>query len=121
MENNNLKNKKQIKRGDIYFINLGQGYGSEQGGRRPCVVIQNNTGNKFSPTVIVAIITSKMSKRKLPTHVNIDTSCGLKVESCILLEQIQVIDKKRLNNRVGSLSDEDIKRVDKALKISLGL
>lgn len=121
MGNNNLKNNKQIKRGDVYFINLGQGYGSEQGGRRPCLILQNNTNNKFSPAVVVAVLTTKLDKHKLPTHVLLSEQSKMPRKSVVLLEQIMTIDKRRVGKYVTSLTEEDMQKVNKALKISLAL
>lgn len=111
----------QIKRGELYYADLSPVVGSEQGGVRPVLVVQNNIGNKFSPTVIVAAITSKLSKAKLPTHIEIKASdFGLEKDSVILLEQIRTLDKSRLQNKIGDLSSFQMKDVGKALLISLG-
>ena len=111
-----------IRRGDIYYADLRPVVGSEQGGIRPVLVIQNDTGNRHSPTVIVAAITSKMTKAKLPTHVEIDCDkCNIIKDSIILLEQLRTIDKKRLKDKVCHLDSEMLKIVDKALLISLEL
>lgn len=111
-----------IRRGDIYYADLRPVVGSEQGGIRPVLVIQNDTGNRHSPTVIVAAITSKMTKAKLPTHVKIDCDkCSIIKDSIILLEQLRTIDKKRLKDKVCHLDSEMLKIVDKALLISLEL
>ncbi|AGB40302.1 growth inhibitor [Halobacteroides halobius DSM 5150] len=111
-----------VKRGDVYYADLNPVVGSEQGGIRPVLVIQNDIGNKYSPTVIIAAITSKIEKAKLPTHVEIDGSkCDLKCDSVVLLEQIRTIDKRRLKRRVTRLNSEMVARVDEALQISLGL
>ena len=111
-----------VKRGDIYYANLSPVVGSEQGGHRPVLVIQNDVGNKYSPTVIVVAITSQISKAKLPTHVELAAeSYGITKDSVILLEQIRTIDKKRLKEKIGHLSDELMKQVDVALQISFGL
>lgn len=111
-----------INRGDVFYADLNPVIGSEQGGVRPVVVIQNDIGNKYSPTVIVAAITSKINKAKLPTHVEIAAnSSQLDKDSVILLEQIRTLDKKRLQRRVTSLEKSTIKKVDKAIEISLGL
>ena len=123
---NNLTRKKEckmkmiIKRGEIYYADLDKGIGSEQGGIRPVVIIQNNVGNKFSPTVIVASITSQMGKKKLPTHVYIKQD-KLSKDSVVLLEQIRTLDKSRLKERVGYMSDVDMDRINKALLTSIGL
>jgi mRNA interferase MazF len=111
-----------IKRGDILYADLSPVIGSEQGGVRPVLVIQNDIGNKYSPTVIVAAITSQINKAKLPTHVEIKAEeYGISKDSVILLEQIRTIDKKRLKEKVGHLSDEMMKRVDDGLQVSFGL
>ncbi|HHV71282.1 MAG TPA: type II toxin-antitoxin system PemK/MazF family toxin [Clostridia bacterium] len=111
-----------IRRGDIYFADLNPVVGSEQGGQRPVLVIQNNIGNEYSPTVIVAAITSKIDKAKLPTHVEIEASkYGLEKDSVILLEQIRTIDKQRLISKLAHIDGEVLQKVDEALKISLGL
>ena len=111
-----------IKRGDIYYADLRPVIGSEQGGVRPVLIIQNDTGNKHSPTVICAAITSRMNKAKLPTHVELSASrYELVKDSVILLEQVRTIDKKRLKEKVCHLDCEILKKVDKALTISLEL
>lgn len=111
-----------IKRGDVYYADLRPVIGSEQGGIRPVLIIQNDTGNKHSPTIICAAITSKMNKAKLPTHVELDSRRYEMVkDSVILLEQLRTIDKKRLKDKICHLDSEILLRVDKALKISLEL
>lgn len=111
-----------IKRGDVYYADLRPVIGSEQGGIRPVLIIQNDTGNKHSPTIICAAITSKMNKAKLPTHVELDSSRYEMVkDSVILLEQLRTIDKRRLKDKVCHLDSEILTKVDKALKISLEL
>ncbi|MBB5265159.1 mRNA interferase MazF [Catenibacillus scindens] len=111
-----------IKRGDIYYADLRPVIGSEQGGVRPVLIIQNDTGNKHSPTVICAAITSRMNKAKLPTHVELSASrYDLVKDSVILLEQVRTIDKKRLKEKVCHLDCEILRKVDKALIISLEL
>lgn len=110
-----------IKRGDIYFADLRPVSGSEQGGVRPVLIIQNDTGNKHSPTVIVAAITSKQTKAKLPTHVEITTKDGIDINSLILMEQIRSIDKSRLKEKVCHVGNNIMCKVDKALMISLAL
>ena len=111
-----------IKRGDIFYADLRPVVGSEQGGVRPVIIIQNDTGNKHSPTVICAAITSRMNKAKLPTHVELDsTKCDIVKDSVILLEQLRSIDKKRLKDKVCHVDREIIEKVDKALLISLEL
>lgn len=111
-----------IRRGDIYYADLRPVIGSEQGGIRPVLIIQNDTGNRHSPTVIVAAITSRMTKAKLPTHIKIDKNkCDIIKDSVILLEQLRTIDKQRLKDKVCHLDEEVLKTVDKALCISLEL
>ncbi|MBE4909666.1 type II toxin-antitoxin system endoribonuclease NdoA [Cytobacillus suaedae] len=111
-----------VKRGDVYFADLSPVVGSEQGGVRPVLVIQNDIGNRFSPTVIVAAITAQIQKAKLPTHVEIDAErYGFERDSVILLEQVRTIDKQRLTDKITHLDDEMMDRVDEALQISLGL
>ncbi|HHV96981.1 MAG TPA: type II toxin-antitoxin system PemK/MazF family toxin [Clostridiaceae bacterium] len=111
-----------IKRGDIFYADLSPVVGSEQGGVRPVLVIQNDIGNKFSPTVIVAAITSQINKAKLPTHVEIKANeYGIQKDSVILLEQIRTIDKKRLREKIGHLDDKLMEQVNDALVISVGL
>lgn len=112
---------KTIKRGDIYYADLSPAVGSEQGGTRPVLIVQNNVGNKHSPTVIIAVLTSK-SKRKLPTHIAINSGEGnLAMDSTVLLEQLRTIDKFRLQKYVGSVSQGVMDQVDRAMLISLGL
>ena len=111
-----------VKRGDIFYADLSPVVGSEQGGVRPVLVIQNDVGNKYSPTVIVAAITSQINKAKLPTHIEISSEeYGLNKDSVILLEQVRTIDKRRLRDKLGHINEELMKQVDFALKISLGL
>lgn len=111
-----------VKRGDVYFADLSPVVGSEQGGVRPVLIIQNDIGNRFSPTVIVAAITAQIQKAKLPTHVEIDAQrYGFERDSVILLEQIRTIDKQRLTDKITHLDDEMMDKVDEALQISLGL
>jgi mRNA interferase MazF len=111
-----------VKRGDIYFADLSPVVGSEQGGFRPVLIIQNDIGNRFSPTVIVAAITAQIQKAKLPTHVEIDAKTyGLDRDSVVLLEQIRTIDKQRLTDKITHLDDEMMLRVNDGLQISLGL
>ncbi len=111
-----------IKRGDIYYADLSPVIGSEQGGVRPVLVVQNDIGNKYSPTVIAAAITSQINKAKLPTHIEINAQeYGLQKDSVILLEQIRTIDKKRLREKIGHLDEELMDRVNEALSISFGL
>ena len=111
-----------MKRGDIYYADLSPVVGSEQGGVRPVLIVQNDVGNKYSPTIIVAAITSQINKAKLPTHIEIKArEHGLPKDSVILLEQIRTIDKRRLKEKVEYLSGETMGRVDEAIKISLGM
>ena len=111
-----------VKRGDIFYADLSPVIGSEQGGTRPVLIVQNDTGNRHSPTVIAAAITSQTSKARLPTHINIaGGSVGLSKDSVILLEQVRTIDKRRLRERMGKLDDEHMEMVDNAIAISFGL
>ncbi|MFI3173596.1 MAG: type II toxin-antitoxin system PemK/MazF family toxin [Bacillota bacterium] len=111
-----------VRRGDIYFADLSPVVGSEQGGTRPVLIIQNDVGNKYSPTIICAAITSQMNKAKLPTHIPLSTShCTLPKDSVILLEQIRTIDKQRLRERVCHLETSLMEKVNLSLLISLGL
>nr|WP_038266300.1 type II toxin-antitoxin system PemK/MazF family toxin [Peptoclostridium litorale] len=111
-----------MKRGDIYYADLSPVVGSEQGGVRPVLVVQNDIGNKYSPTIIIAAITAKIDKAKLPTHVEIRANeYGLVKNSVVLLEQIRTIDKKRLREKIGSFDRKMMNKVDEALQISLGL
>ena len=111
-----------VKRGDVFYADLSPVVGSEQGGVRPVLVIQNDIGNRFSPTVIIAAITAQIQKAKLPTHVEIDAKThGMEKDSVILLEQIRTIDKQRLTDKITHLDEETMRKVDEALQISLGL
>lgn len=111
-----------VKRGDLFYADLSPVIGSEQGGVRPVLVIQNNIGNKYSPTIIVAAITSQINKAKLPTHVEITgQEYGLPKDSVVLLEQIRTIDKKRLREKIGKFDKEMMRYIDDGLKISIGL
>ncbi|MEW8993875.1 type II toxin-antitoxin system PemK/MazF family toxin [Clostridium sp.] len=111
-----------IKRGDIFYADLSPVVGSEQGGIRPVIIIQNDVGNRYSPTVIVSAITSQINKAKLPTHVEISSEeYGLNKDSVVLLEQVRTLDKRRLKEKIGHMTDEDMTKVDVALKISLDL
>lgn len=111
-----------VKRGDIYYADLSPVIGSEQGGVRPVLIVQNDIGNKYSPTVIAAAITSQINKAKLPTHIELDAqNFGLPKDSVILMEQIRTIDKKRLKEKIGHLDDGRMERVNEALEISFGL
>ena len=112
----------EVKRGYIFYADLSPVVGSEQGGVRPVLVIQNDVGNCYSPTVIVAAITSQIEKAKLPTHVEISSGeYNLEKDSVILLEQIRTIDKQRLNKKITQLDNRVMRKVDEALRISLGL
>ncbi len=111
-----------VKRGEIYYADLSPVVGSEQGGIRPVLIVQNDVGNKYSPTVIAAAITSQREKSKLPTHIEINAqSCGLAKNSVVLLEQIRTIDKRRLKERMGMLDPNAMYQVNSALSISFGL
>ncbi|MGM9923015.1 type II toxin-antitoxin system PemK/MazF family toxin [Bacillus massiliigorillae] len=111
-----------VKRGDVYYADLSPVVGSEQGGTRPVLIIQNDIGNRFSPTVIVAAITAQIQKAKLPTHVEIDAKkYGFERDSVILMEQIRTIDKQRLTDKITHLDEHMMKKVDNALQISTGL
>ncbi|MBP3291693.1 MAG: type II toxin-antitoxin system PemK/MazF family toxin [Clostridia bacterium] len=110
-----------IKRGEIYFADLSPVIGSEQGGVRPVLVVQNNVGNKYSPTIIAAAITSQLEKAKLPTHIQLPAEkFGLPKDSVVLLEQIRTLDKKRLKEKIGELPISMMTMVNEALLISLG-
>lgn len=112
-----------VKRGDMFYADLSPVVGSEQGGVRPVLIIQNDMGNKYSPTVIAAAITSQKTKNKLPTHIEIHSeSSGLKSDSIVLTEQIRTIDKSRLKEKIGHINDEDIiNKINSALGVSFGL
>ena len=111
-----------IKRGDIFYADLSPVVGSEQGGIRPVLIVQNDVGNKYSPTVIAAAITSQQFKTKMPTHISVNASvCGLSKDSVVLLEQIRTLDKKRLREKMGNLPEVDMDRIDDALSVSIGL
>ena len=111
-----------VKRGDIYYADLSPVVGSEQGGIRPVLIVQNDVGNKYSPTVIAAAITSQKDKSKLPTHIALHSQdCGLSKDSVVLLEQVRTIDKKRLKERMGMLDEDAMYQVNSALSISFGL
>lgn len=112
--------EKRIRRGDIYHADLNPVFGSEQGGYRPVLIIQNNIGNQYSPTVIVAAITSRR-KHRMPTHVTLNGIDGLEKDSVALLEQIRTLDKKRLDDYIGTLDWQQMKKVDKALQASTGI
>ena len=108
-------------RGDIFYADLGEGVGSEQSGYRPVVIIQNNTGNRYSPTVIVAAITSRRINKTQTTHYNIEEGCGLEMPSTILLEQLRTLDKQRLDRFVGRLPKYHVEGLNNALAVSVGL
>lgn len=111
-----------VKRGDIFYADLSPVVGSEQGGVRPVLIVQNDTGNRHSPTVIAAAITSQTGKARLPTHIELSAiSYGLPKDSVVLLEQIRTLDKKRLRERMGKLDDGLMHRVDSAIAVSFGL
>lgn len=111
-----------VRKGDIYFADLSPVVGSEQGGVRPVLVVQNDVGNRFSPTIIVAAVTSQTNKAKLPTHVPVQADgSGLSRDSVVLLEQLRTIDKKRLREHIGCIGEALIENVDHALSISLGI
>lgn len=111
-----------VHRGDIYYADLSPVVGSEQGGVRPVLIVQNDVGNRFSPTVIAAAITSQKDKTKLPTHIQLQASgSGLAKDSIVLLEQIRTLDKRRLGERMGRLDEAAMSRVDRALQVSFGL
>lgn len=111
-----------VKRGDIYYADLSPVVGSEQGGIRPVLIVQNDVGNKYSPTVIAAAITSQKDKTKLPTHIRVNADgSGLTRDSIVLLEQVRTIDKQRLMEKMGRLDDASMSRIDRALSVSFGL
>lgn len=111
-----------VHRGDIYYADLSPVVGSEQGGMRPVLIVQNDIGNKHSPTVIAAAITSRLDKAKLPTHIEVGSgTCGLAKDSVVLLEQIRTLDKKRLKEKMGTLDVSSMSAVNSALSISFGL
>ena len=111
----------EVRRGDIYYADLSPVVGSEQGGVRPVLVVQNDVGNRYSPTVIIAAITSQLDKAKLPTHIEIKKEYGLEKDSVILLEQIRTLDKRRLKEKVCTIDNETMQKVDIAIMISLGI
>lgn len=112
--------REDIKRGDIYYADLSPVVGSEQGGVRPVLVIQNDVGNKYSPTIIIAAVTSRIDKAKIPTHVELSSKYGLTKDSVALLEQIRTIDKRRLKEKIGTIDESKMKSINQALFISLG-
>ena len=112
-----------VKRGEIYYADLSPVVGSEQGGVRPVLIIQNDTGNRYSPTVIAAAITSQTGKAKLPTHIElpVEEDCGLTRDSVVLLEQVRTLDKKRLRERMGRVDERTMEKIDTAIAVSFGL
>ena len=110
-----------LKRGEIYYADLSPVVGSEQGGLRPVLVVQNDIGNKYSPTVIVVAITSQLDKAKLPTHIELGKNFGLVKDSVALLEQIRTIDKRRLQEKIGEIDEIKMLQINNAIQISLGL
>ena len=111
-----------VRRGEIYYADLSPVVGSEQGGMRPVLIVQNDVGNRYSPTVIAAAITSQQNKARLPTHIEIEArTYGLSKNSIVLLEQVRMLDKRRLRERMGCLDEKAMQRVDGAIAISLGL
>lgn len=114
--------KMEVRRGDIYYADLSPVIGSEQGGIRPVLIVQNDVGNKYSPTVIAAAITSKKFKTQLPTHISVQADeCGLAKDSIVLLEQVRTLDKQRLRERMGSLDEFEMSKINQALQVSFGL
>ncbi|MDR0937195.1 MAG: type II toxin-antitoxin system PemK/MazF family toxin [Oscillospiraceae bacterium] len=117
-----MDNEQAVKRGDIYYADLSPVVGSEQGGMRPVLIIQNDTGNRHSPTVIAAAITSQINKARLPTHIELGArSYGLSKDSVVLLEQIRTIDKRRLREHMGRIDEPLMNRVNNAIAVSFGL
>ena len=117
-----LRRNEIVKRGDIYYANLSPVIGSEQGGLRPVLIVQNDIGNKYSPTIIITAITSQINKAKLPTHIEIrGGTFGLIKDSVVLLEQIRTIDKKRLKEKIGRCDENIMEQIDRLLQISLGI
>ena len=113
---------KDVKRGEVFYADLSPVVGSEQGGTRPVLILQNDVGNKYSPTVIAAAITSRQDKNAMPTHIGIrGDTCGLPKDSIVLLEQVRTLDKRRLHERTGRIDEQDQQRVDQALNVSLDL
>ena len=119
-KNRGVKMKRKYKRGEIYYADLSPVVGSEQGGYRPVLILQNNKGNKYSSTVIVASITSRLSKHRLPTHVDM-SSIRLKKHSIALLEQLRTIDKERMKEYIGKATKAEMKKIETALLISVGI
>lgn len=110
-----------IKRGELYYADLSPVVGSEQGGIRPVLVVQNDVGNKYSPTIIAAAVTSQINKAKLPTHIELSAKeYGLQKDSVVLLEQIRTLDKKRLKDKIGEVPTDTMQKINQALMISLG-
>ena len=124
-KNEKARNAEQVRRGDIFYADLSPVVGSEQGGLRPVLIIQNDVGNRYSPTVIAAAITSRLGKTKLPTHIDVaraaDGSPGLQKDSVILLEQIRTLDKRRLREKMGHLDNDTMRQVNTAISVSFGL
>lgn len=117
-----MEQQSVVKRGEIYYAYLSPVVGSEQGGLRPVLIVQNNVGNRYSPTVIAAAITSQQNKAKMPTHIELSArTYGLAKDSIVLLEQVRTLDKRRLRERMGCLDAEAMRRVDGAIAISFGL
>ena len=113
---------KEVKRGEVFYADLSPVVGSEQGGVRPVLIVQNDVGNRHSPTVIAAAITSKQDKTNLPTHIGIKAGTGgLTRDSVVLLEQVRTLDKRRLRERMGNLAPDDMNRINRALSVSFGL
>jgi len=112
-----------VKRGEIYYADLSPVVGSEQGGVRPVLIIQNDTGNRYSPTVIAAAITSQTGKARLPTHIElpVEEDCGLTKDSVVLLEQVRTLDKRRLRERMGRVDEKIMEKIDTAIAVSFGL
>ena len=112
----------EVRRGEVFYADLSPVVGSEQGGVRPVLIVQNDIGNRHSPTVIAAAITSRQDKNRLPTHIRVRANrCGLSRDSIVLAEQIRTLDKRRLRERAGCIPPEDMQRVDEALGVSMGL
>ena len=117
-----LMRRKAIRRGALFYADLNPVVGSEQGGTRPILILQNDVGNYFSPTVVAAAITSRQDKNRLPTHIGVRANrCGLAKDSIVLTEQIRTLDKRRLRERAGRIPEDDMRRVDEALGVSMGL
>ncbi len=112
-----------VKRGEIYYADLSPVVGSEQGGIRPVLIVQNDTGNRYSPTVIAAAITSQTGKARLPTHIDLPVTqdCGLSKNSVVLLEQVRTLDKRRLREKMGRVDDQIMEKIDLAIAVSFGL